>query len=105
MAGLCVVSVVFRLNERPLKMPEVAQSWRSPPRSGSSWSSPVRVLREHQHVDHTTSKGCISNRFGQYGIKVSFWGSGTLKIVILVKNHPQRTFRFAYYHPSEGMGY
>ena len=30
-------------------------------------------------------------RFGQYGIKVSFWGSGTLKIVILVENnHPQK---------------
>jgi hypothetical protein len=30
------------------------------------------------------------DRLGQYGIKVSFWGSGTLKIVILilVENHP-----------------
>ena len=26
------------------------------------------------------------DRFGQYGIKVSFWGSGTLKIVIYVEN-------------------
>ena len=34
------------------------------------------------------------DRFGQYGIKVSLWGSGTLKIVILVENHPQkRIFR------------
>ena len=26
------------------------------------------------------------DRFSQYGIKVSFWGSGTLKIVIYVEN-------------------
>ena len=45
------------------------------------------------------------DRFGQYGIKVSFSGSGTLKIVILVENHPQkRIFRLDYYHPSEGRG-
>ena len=25
-----------------------------------------------------------------YGVKVSFWGSGTLKIVIYVENHPQK---------------
>ena len=35
-----------------------------------------------------------------YGVKVSFWGSGTLKIVIYVENHPQkRSFRLADYHP------
>jgi hypothetical protein len=29
--------------------------------------------------------------------------SGTLKIVILVENHPhKRIFKLAYYHPSEG---
>ena len=28
------------------------------------------------------------DRFGQYGIKVSFWASGTLKIVIYVENYP-----------------
>jgi hypothetical protein len=40
------------------------------------------------------------DRFGQYGIKVRFWGSGILKTVILVENHPQaRFFRLAYYHP------
>ena len=45
------------------------------------------------------------DRFGQYGIKVSISGSGTLKIVILVENHPQkRIFRLDYYHPSEGRG-
>jgi hypothetical protein len=40
-------------------------------------------------------------------MKVSFWGSGTLKIVILVENHAQRIkriFRLDYYHPSEGRG-
>ena len=32
--------------------------------------------------------------FGEYGMKVSSWGSGTLKVVILVENHPQkRNFR------------
>ena len=40
------------------------------------------------------------DRFGQYGIKVSFWASGTLKIVIYVENYPQkRCFRLADYHP------
>ena len=29
------------------------------------------------------------DRFVQYGIKVSFWGSGTLKIVIYVENYPR----------------
>ena len=42
----------------------------------------------------------LGDRFVQYGIKVSFWGSGTLKTVIYVKNHPQkRSFRLADYHP------
>ena len=44
------------------------------------------------------------DRFGQYGIKVSFWASGTLKIVIYVKNYPQkRCFRLADYHPLWGL--
>ena len=35
-----------------------------------------------------------------YGIKVSFWGSGTHEIVIPVENYPQkRSLRLAYYHP------
>ena len=41
------------------------------------------------------------DKFPQYGIKVRLWGSGTLKIVIPVENHPQKTKnRLAYYHPS-----
>ena len=45
------------------------------------------------------------DRFVQYGIKVSFWGSGTLKIVIYVENYPQkRCFRLADYHPPLGWG-
>ena len=45
------------------------------------------------------------DRFSQYGIKVSFWGSGTLKIVIYVENYPQkRCFRLAEYHPLWGGG-
>ena len=44
-------------------------------------------------------------RFVQYGIKVSFWGSGTLKIVIYVENYPQkRCFWLADYHPLRGGG-
>ena len=40
------------------------------------------------------------DRFSQYGIKVSFGGSGTLKIEIYVENYPQkRSFRLADYHP------
>ena len=42
----------------------------------------------------------LRDRFVQYGIKVSFWGSGTLKIVIYVENYPQkRSFWLADYHP------
>ena len=45
------------------------------------------------------------DRFGQHGIKVSFWASGTLKIVIYVENYPQkRCFRLADYHPLWGWG-
>ena len=45
------------------------------------------------------------DRFSQYGIKVSFWGSETLKIVIYVENYPQkRCFRLADYHPLWGWG-
>ena len=32
----------------------------------------------------------VTRQVSQYGIKVSFWGSGTLKIVIYVENHPQK---------------
>ena len=40
------------------------------------------------------------DRFDQYGIKVRFWATGTLKIVIYVENYPQkRSFRLAVYHP------
>ena len=47
----------------------------------------------------------LGDRFVQYGIKVSFWGSGTLKIVIYVENYPQkRGFWLAYYHPLWGVG-
>ena len=31
------------------------------------------------------------DKFPQYGIKVRLWGSGTLKIVIPIENHPQKT--------------
>ena len=30
------------------------------------------------------------DRFVQYGVKLSFGGSGTLKIVIYVENYPQK---------------
>ena len=32
----------------------------------------------------------LGDRFVQYGIKVSFWGARTLKIVIYVENYPQK---------------
>jgi hypothetical protein len=37
----------------------------------------------------------VVRQVGQYGIKVSFWGSGTLKIVILVENHPPQNMQNA----------
>ena len=40
------------------------------------------------------------DRFVQYGIKMSFGGSGTLKIMIYVENYPQK--RLADYHPLWG---
>ena len=40
-----------------------------------------------------------------YGIKVSFWESVTLKIVIPVENYPQkRSFQLADYNPLSGYG-
>ena len=36
------------------------------------------------------------DRFSQYGIKVSFWGSGTLKIVIYVENYTPRNDVFGW---------
>ena len=38
----------------------------------------------------------LRDRFVQYGIRMSFWGSGTLKIVIYVKNYPQRNEMFSF---------
>ena len=58
-------------------------------------------------VPYFTIKGVPRwcDRFGQYGIKVSFWASVTLKIVIYVENYPQkRCFRLADYHPLWGWG-
>jgi hypothetical protein len=47
----------------------------------------------------------LRDRFVQYGIRMSFWGSGTLKIVIYVENYPQkRCFRLVDYHPLWGWG-
>ena len=45
------------------------------------------------------------DRFPQYGMKVRLWGSGPLKIVNPVENHPQKTkSRLADYHPLCGWG-
>ena len=49
----------------------------------------------------------LRDRFVQYtvSVRVSFGGSGTLKIVIYVENYPQkRCFRLADYHPLWGVG-
>ena len=57
-----------------------------------------------------TVKGLLRwcDSVGQYGIKVSFWGSGTLKIVTLVENHPQKRVRVCFgwmiITPLEGSG-
>ena len=44
------------------------------------------------------------DRFGQYGIKVGFWASGTLKIVIYVENYPQESAAQAVADYCEGGG-
>ena len=45
------------------------------------------------------------DRFGQYGIKVCFWGYGTLKIAIYVENyHLKQRFRLDDYHSPLGVG-
>ena len=72
------------------------------------------------HIKHDTHKAfytyaayaaCIRgvprslDRCSQYGIKVSFWGSGSLKIVVYVENYSQkRCFRLDDYHPLWGGG-
>jgi hypothetical protein len=43
------------------------------------------------------------DRFGQYGIKVSFWGSGTLKTVIFVTPR-NGVFGLLIITPSKGRG-
>jgi hypothetical protein len=57
--------------------------------------TPIDMPMVHENMNMSTLltvKGVPrwDDRLGQYGIKVSFWGSGTLKIVILilVENHP-----------------
>ena len=56
------------------------------------------ITAESEKKYTTSGQLKMSNRI--YGIKVSFWGSGTLKIVIPVENYPQkRSFRLADYHP------
>ena len=53
---------------------------------------------------HVAKWGCfLGVRSLLYGIKVSFWGSGTLKIAIPVENYPQkRSSRLADYRPPLG---
>ena len=50
--------------------------------------------------------GCqVTRQVTLYGIKVSFWVSGFLKIVIYVENYPQkRNFWLDVYHPPLGRG-
>ena len=48
--------------------------------------------------------GRWDDRFGQYGFKVSFWGSGTLKIVILVENTTPRNGFFGWLINSQSEG-
>ena len=57
-------------------------------------------------IDHVRLRVEKCSRFILYGVYVSLWGSGTLKIVIPFENYPQkRSFRLPNYHPlSEGIG-
>jgi hypothetical protein len=50
----------------------------------------LSVLSRASRVYRACPRWC--DRFGQPGIKVSFWGSGTLKIVILVETHRRNGF-------------
>jgi hypothetical protein len=57
--------------------------------------------REREHTPLGQNVGHI----GQYGVKMSFYGAETLKIVILVENHPQkRIFGWLIITPSEDRG-
>ena len=57
--------------------------------------------REREHTPLGQNVGHI----GQYGVKMSFWGAETLKIVVLVENHPKkRIFCLADYHPPSVVG-
>ena len=61
---------------------------------------PARVSPHHTPHVYIRGRPWWDDRFSLYGIKVSFWGSGTLKIVIYVENHPQKPKnRLDYYHP------
>ena len=69
------------------------------------WSSklPYIIISELNQRKGPIRTWC--DRFGQYGIKVSLWGSGTLKTMIYVENHPHRPIlRLDYYHPLGGWG-
>ena len=64
--------------------------------------SPAHVCCQYGGVGAEYIRGWrgLLDRFTLYGIKVSFWGSGTLKIVIYVESYPQkRSFRLDVYHP------
>ena len=76
-----------------------------------TWTCVVRGEREYfrryddQRVKLYKGPAQPTRQVCQYGIRVSFWGSRTLKIVIYVENYPQkRCFRLADYHPLWGWG-
>ena len=50
----------------------------------------AHTTHDHKRESQTQIRGVPRwrDRFVEYGIKVSFWGSGTLKIVIYVENYP-----------------
>ena len=63
--------------------------------------------RREELAENAKNKGPaqVTRQVYTLRIKVSFWGSGTLKIVNYVENHPQkRNLWLAVYHPPLGWG-
>ena len=53
-------------------------------------------------IDHVRLRVEKCSRFILYGVYVSLWGSGTLKIVIPIENHPRNeVFGWIIITPSE----
>ena len=88
-----IVSVVFRLllvNISLFMQCRVSHGETGGGSEGKPRTDILSVLSRSSRVYRACPRWC--DRFGQPGIKVSFWGSGTLKIVILVETHRRNGF-------------